>query len=38
MSVSATGFSEVLSPFCLPPTFSSVKVVGGGCGGTDSGI
>ena len=43
MSVSATGFSEVLPIFFPPPTFSSVKVGGvvvvvGGCGGTDSGI
>ena len=45
MSVSATEFSEDFSPFFPPPTFSSVKVGGGGvavvvggCGGTDSGI
>ena len=35
-------FSEVLPPFFLPPTFSSVRVGGlvvvvGTCGGTDSG-
>ena len=42
MSVSVTEFSEVLSPFFPPPTFSSVRVgevvvMVGGCGGTDSG-
>ena len=43
VSVSVTGFSEVLPPFSPPPIFSSVRVGGvvvvvGGCGGTDSGI
>ena len=28
MSVSVTEFSEVLPPFFLPPTFSSVRVGG----------
>ena len=41
MSVSVTEFSEVLPPFFIPPTFSTVRVGGlvvvGGCGGTDSG-
>ena len=42
MSESVTEFSEVLPTFFPPPTYSSLRVgrvvvVGGGCGGTDSG-
>ena len=42
MSESVTEFSEVLPPYFLHPTSSSVRVGGlvlvvGSCGGTDSG-